>query len=100
MTTAKIKENPPFADKAEADEIAAFHTAMDGDVLIAPDRKKSLEFAAQATIWPVKKKISARLSELDLAKLKSRAMSKGIPYQTLLASIVHQYVEGTLIEKP
>ena len=46
-----------------------------------------------------KKPITTRLSVHDLSKLKVRAMQLGIPYQTLLASIVHQYVEGRLVEK-
>ena len=35
--------------------------------------------------------INIRLSERDLQKLKARAAEKGIPYQTLVASILHQY---------
>lgn len=35
--------------------------------------------------------INIRLSERDLLKLKAKAVEKGIPYQTLVASILHQY---------
>jgi predicted DNA binding CopG/RHH family protein len=35
--------------------------------------------------------INIRLSERDLLKLKAKALEKGIPYQTLVASILHQY---------
>lgn len=35
--------------------------------------------------------INIRLSERDLQKLKAKAAEKGIPYQTLLASVIHQY---------
>ena len=35
--------------------------------------------------------INIRLSERDLQKLKARAVEKGIPYQTLVASVLHQY---------
>jgi len=48
---------------------------------------------------PPKKPITTRLPEHDLARLKARALELGIPYQTLLASIVHRYLEGTLVEK-
>lgn len=37
------------------------------------------------------KNINIRLSERDLLKLKAKAAEKGIPYQTLVASILHQY---------
>lgn len=35
--------------------------------------------------------INIRLSERDLQKIKAKAVHKGIPYQTLAASILHQY---------
>lgn len=37
--------------------------------------------------------INIRLSERDLQKLKTKAAEKGLPYQTLVASILHQYNE-------
>jgi predicted DNA binding CopG/RHH family protein len=40
-----------------------------------------------------KANISIRLTEKDLRKIKSKAIEKGIPYQTLAASIIHQYAE-------
>lgn len=43
--------------------------------------------------------ISVRLDGSDLAMLKEEADRVGLPYQTLLKSIVHQYVRGDLVEK-
>jgi len=48
---------------------------------------------------PPKKQISTRLAERDLVRLKAKALEQGMPYQSLLASIVHRYVEGGLVEK-
>jgi len=39
------------------------------------------------------KNINIRLSERDLQKIKSKAVRKGLPYQTLLSSLIHQYAE-------
>ncbi|OHA16149.1 MAG: hypothetical protein A3H57_00695 [Candidatus Taylorbacteria bacterium RIFCSPLOWO2_02_FULL_43_11] len=39
------------------------------------------------------KNINIRLSERDLQKLKAKAAEKGIPYQTLVASVLHQYTD-------
>lgn len=36
--------------------------------------------------------INIRLSEHDLQKIKAHALKKGIPYQTLVASVLHQYI--------
>ncbi len=43
-------------------------------------------------------RISVRLSLKDLRGLQKRALAEGIPYQTLVASIIHKYVEGRLRE--
>jgi predicted DNA binding CopG/RHH family protein len=38
------------------------------------------------------------LSSRDLRALQKRALAEGIPYQTLIASVLHKYVEGRLRE--
>ena len=42
--------------------------------------------------------ISLRISEEDLQLTKKRAVKEGIPYQTLISSIVHRYVTDQLVE--
>lgn len=37
------------------------------------------------------KNINIRISESDLLKIKARALQRGIPYQTMLTSVIHQY---------
>jgi len=46
-----------------------------------------------------KKSISLRLKSNDLDQLKRRAEIEGLPYQTLLSSIVHKFVTDQLIDK-
>ncbi len=46
-----------------------------------------------------KKSISLRLKANDLERLKHRADSEGLPYQTLLSSIVHKFVSDQLVDK-
>lgn len=49
----------------------------------------------------IKKKnstINMRVSEQDVITLKKIAEKKGIPYQTLLGMIIHQYISGTLVD--
>jgi len=43
-------------------------------------------------------RINMRLRRDDLTLLKERAEQKGLPYQSLLASIIHRYLNGTLVE--
>jgi predicted DNA binding CopG/RHH family protein len=45
------------------------------------------------------KRVNIRLSEKDLEDIKVRAIEEGIPYQTLMGSILHKYVAGKLVEK-
>jgi len=45
------------------------------------------------------KRINIRMSSKDLDQVQAIADQEGIPYQTLISSIIHKYVSGYLIEK-
>lgn len=45
------------------------------------------------------KRINIRLTNRDLTEIKRKAVNEGMPYQTLVSSILHKYVNGRLIEK-
>ena len=45
------------------------------------------------------RRINIRLSTKDLETLQVLAIEEGIPYQTLIASILHKYVSGSLVER-
>jgi len=45
------------------------------------------------------KRVNIRISEKDLLNLQKRAMKDGIPYQTLISSVLHKYVSGALAER-
>jgi|TARA_B100002003_G_scaffold124870_1_gene115226 predicted DNA binding CopG/RHH family protein len=44
-------------------------------------------------------RVNIRISRKDLEALQVRALEEGIPYQTLMGSVLHKYVEGRLVEK-
>ena len=44
-------------------------------------------------------RINIRLSSRDLRAIQSRALKEGVPYQTLVSSVLHKYVDGQLVEK-
>ena len=52
--------------------------------------KKQWQAIAKNTLEK-KRNINIRLTELDLHRLKVKAMEEGLPYQTLAASILHKY---------
>lgn len=43
--------------------------------------------------------MNIRISRKDLEALQKRALEEGIPYQTLMASILHKYAAGRLVAK-
>lgn len=45
------------------------------------------------------RRINIRLSQKDLDALQTLALEEGLPYQTLIASILHKYVAGSLVER-
>ena len=45
------------------------------------------------------KRVNIRMSKMDIDLLQERALIEGLPYQTLMSSILHKYVTGRLVEK-
>jgi len=87
-----------YIDKEERKIIEAYKR---GEFVSAPDvkaLKKNLEKAA--TVHMKKEaRINIRLSEADLEGLKLKAAEEGLPYQTLIASVLHKFVSGRLLPK-
>ena len=44
------------------------------------------------------KRVNIRMSERDLKELQKKALEEGIPYQTLISSLLHKYINGRLID--
>ena len=57
-----------------------------------------LQTAARNTLKK-DKRVNIRISSKDLSELQVRAVQDGIPYQTLMSSVIHKYVNGRLREK-
>ncbi len=59
---------------------------------LTADLKAQLQDSARATINAERTKVTLRIAKPDLSKLKARAMQEGMPYQTLISSILHKAV--------
>lgn len=46
------------------------------------------------------KRVNIRISARDLEDLQVKAKEEGMPYQTLMASVLHKYAAGKLVPKP
>jgi predicted DNA binding CopG/RHH family protein len=62
------------------------------------DLKNRMEMAARNTLLK-DQRMNIRIAKRDLEGLKTKAMEQGLPYQTLVSSILHKYVNGNLVEK-
>jgi predicted DNA binding CopG/RHH family protein len=45
------------------------------------------------------RRVNIRISNKDLEALQKRALEEGLPYQTLIASVLHKFVNGRLVER-
>jgi len=45
------------------------------------------------------KRLNIRISERDLVELQRKAVREGLPYQTFVSSIIHKFINGTLVEE-
>ena len=69
-----------------------------GAILSYPTWNYIRQAVAQAT-FKKDRRVNIRISGQDLEALQKRAIEEGIPYQTLIASLLHKYVSGRLVEK-
>ena len=85
-------------DKEEKEILEAFES---GKLKKAKNIKKAIAKHQEAAEATFKKdaRINIRLSSRDLRSLQARALKEGIPYQTLVSSILHKFVDGQLIDK-
>ena len=59
--------------------------------------RAQLREAARAT-GTKDRRVNIRLSSADLHELQTRALQEGVPYQTLITSVLHKYTSGRLVE--
>ncbi len=62
------------------------------------ESKRERAKAKGAALMSKSERTNIRLSTSDLQGIKQKAQEKGLGYQTLIASLVHQFVSGNLIE--
>lgn len=60
---------------------------------------KKREAKPKVSVEAIKIPISLRLDSAVLVNLKTEAERLGLPYQTLIGSILHRYANGELIDK-
>ena len=85
----------------EAEEKEIMEALESGAIQLEKPSRKLLSDLKRASENTFKKdrRINVRLSSHDLLGIQRKALQKGLPYQALISSLIHQYVEGDLLEK-
>ena len=67
----------------------------------SPSKAELKAFQQAATATFIKdRRVNVRLSSPDLMDIQARAAEEGVPYQTLIASVLHKFVSGKFVEQP
>ena len=86
-----------LAHPNESDLIAAFEK---GTLKSVATKAELSKFRAAARATAIKdRRVKIRLSNGDLQDIQVKALQEGMPYQTLIASVLHTYVTGRLVER-
>ena len=85
-------------DNEERELLAAFER---GELESIASKAELARIKAAARATAIKdRRVNVRLSSGDLLDIQAKAMEEGMPYQTLIASVLHKYVTGRLSEHP
>lgn len=82
----------------EEKELLESYETEEWESVLSDDELSKYKAAASAT-FKKDKRVNIRISGKDLELLQERALIEGIPYQTLMSSVLHKYVYGNLVEK-
>ena len=83
-------------DREEMDLLKAYERG-ELESVATPDELARIREAARAT-GTKDRRINIRLSSGELSALQVLALQEGMPYQTLISSVLHKYVTGRLVE--
>lgn len=87
--------------KLDKEEKKILASVEKGEWVPVKNMKAMIEKYAEYAKNTLKKdqRISIRISKQDLIGIQSKAVDEGVPYQTLVTSVVHKYVNGNLVPK-
>lgn len=88
-------------DKLSAEEHDVLDRFERNELRSVPDAKREAELARRAArnTFNKTRRVNLRVTERDFNLAHVRAREEGIPYQTLLSSVIHKYLSGRLTEK-
>lgn len=85
--------------KIDAYEVEVLNAFEKGEMKSIATKAELTKFKAAARATAIKdRRVNIRLSSGDLSDIQVKALEEGVPYQTLIASVLHKYVTGRLAE--
>ncbi|CAN5247200.1 CopG family antitoxin [soil metagenome] len=92
------KKLNPYNAPLDAEEKDLLESFENGEWVPVSNLQQRKDFAKKAAANYLRKdaRLNIRLSSTDLSQIKRRAAYEGLPYQTLIASILHKYAAGHL----
>jgi|SRR5947209_6170421 len=85
----------------DEDELEILRAYEQGKLHSVATQGELAELRAAARATGIKdRRVNIRLSSGDLSDIQVKALEEGVPYQTLIASVLHKYVTGRLAERP
>jgi len=94
-----MKKYPSFDVEPHDEEDRQFMEDYEaGEYIPAENQEEMIKEAVQAARNTIRKNknINIRLSEESLSGLKKKAIHAGLPYQTIISTLIHQYVSGKI----
>ena len=90
-----------MTDKLNAEERDILDQFERGELRSVPSLEDEIQAAREAArhTFNKTKRVNLRVTERDFNLAHARAREEGIPYQTLLSSVIHKYLSGRLTEK-
>jgi len=85
-------------DQDEEDILSEYERGAFKSVVTSEASLRRYREYARATLSK-NQRVNIRMSSLDLADIQARAAEEGIPYQTLMASVLHKFATGRLREQ-
>lgn len=92
----KTKKINPYDVKLDTEEQELLESFEQGEWKSVGNLKQEMKIAKEMAANTLRKnaRITLRISSGDLVRLKQKAAYKGLPYQTFISSVLHEYAAG------
>jgi predicted DNA binding CopG/RHH family protein len=84
--------------KLDREEKYILDVLESGNMKLSEPSKKEIDLikAAAKNTFKKNRRVTIRLYDHDFMGIQKKAMEMGIPYQTLISGLIHQYIEGDI----